>query len=635
MPDRGHRKTKTTIRRTLHRGVCWFTSVLALSVLLTACGGGGEEIQPPLTSAASLSGAVTFSANVPLGTPPADAFDGSPPPDIRYGARIVDPGDDIGGKPLPRPSTLVADGGFEFEKLDPDPSAYFNLRFTVEAGLEAEHSLRTPVSFNVPIALVRAFKSMLACSIDRPSEYVLQLTYAYRGPDGSREVRLRVDFATDLITFDLDGDGQYDDLVAVDTNHDAIPDEQAPLMVGLDYTTSQVSMGTVSGVGSNTISIGGSIYQIWGNTNLMNPVSGNPLALSQVTVGRNATVSFTPFSQVNVAVRVEVQPSPSDPQDKFEVSRDGAIEEITATTISVGNVMFRDYASANIRDVLDNKVSPSELEVGMYVTAKGVLGDDGITATEIIVKEVSPPPAIVERQGSIEALVPEDNPTMMKVSGIEFQLTLQTVIRDLTGKAVDTSYLIVGNPVHVVAHESEGLFIADLVELQYKIAQIVEVPEVVVLIDDPLAVADVEAAVEQLQTQVAVAPVVISSYPPAFTAPECIQDVFEELFWSAYILKGLPGFIEAFPRVEDGDCSVLVLLEDGFPGTQAWIDFFFPNGIGGAALQYDIAVRPPIYGAGPEMIEAMEVGEELMELLKSNESVVYVYTSPDTTFSGD
>ena len=629
-------KTKTITFSNLQRGVGWFSSIVALAILLTACGGKGEGNQPPITSAASLKGVITFTNQVPLAPPPADAFDGPVPGDARFGARVVDPGDDIGSVPLPKPSTLSSTGSYEFEELDQDPMAYLNLRFTVDAGLEKDGSLRTPVGFNIPIALADGIGSLLSGTIDRPSDTVLQAAYTYRGPDGSREIRFKIDFVSDLITFDFDSDGLYDDLIAVDYNHDAIPDEQAPVIESVDYTKATEVIGVISGAGSNSVSVGGMTYQVWGSTNAMNSATGAPISLSEVSIGSNATIRYAPFAGGNLAVSVAVVPSPTDPQGALQIRRDGVIEEITDTTIYVGGILFQDYPNAEIEDVLGTKVQPDALLAGEFVTVFGVRDGGTVDAVKIITKEVAPPPAYVERQGTIQALMPPTAPTKMTVGDITFDLTSQTVIKDLSGRVVGTGYLVVGNPVWVFGHVSGEAIIADLVELQYTIDQNPPEPEVIVLVDDTSALADVETAIGALGPTVPVTTVVVASYPPAPTDPDCIESAFNALYtWALYKIKDLDGFMGAFPRSEDDQCTVLVIIRAGSEGTIPWVDYLTGGDIGGAPVEYDIAAQPPFYGSGPQLTYAQGIADGLTEALGSNEHFLCAYASPDVGFSGD
>jgi hypothetical protein len=634
MTDCGQQKEKKTICRTLQRGVGWFAGVIALAMMLTACG-GGDGGQPPLAPAASLSGTVTFTAAVPLDTPPSDAFDGPVPPDVRYGARIIDPGDDIGGTPIPKPNNMTQTGSYEFEELDTEALTFLNLRFTIDGDLEDRGNDTTPVSINIPVSLAKSFLSMLNCSIDRPSENVLQITYNYRGPDGSRVIKLRLDFATDLLTFDLDADGLYDDLIAIDTNHDAIPDIHSPLMVTLDYTAAQEVVGKVTGVGSNTITISGGTYAVWGSTNIVNSASGTPVSLSEVSTGMNATVSYVPFNGNNIAVTITIQPDPSAPQPGIGVRRDGAIEGITSETILVSGVMFHDYGMASIKNELGNSIGPGELKVGEYVTILGNHVDDRIVATAITVTDVAPPPVRVERQGVIQSLDPEENPTSMRVADLSMLISPQTVVEDISGAIADTSYLAVGNPVHVYAHGTDGTFTADLIEFQYVIEDGAPLPEVIVVYNDPSALGEIQAAIGQVDTDTRITPILVATDNQL--EPPCIQDAFNALYTSEGSIEGLPGYIMAFPRVSGDECVVLILIEDGYNITISWIDWLYPSGLGTGPyvpIEYDNVSRSPFYGAGEKLTEALSVEDELTEILNPDPAgaIQYVYTSPEIGF---
>ncbi|MCX6646014.1 MAG: DUF5666 domain-containing protein [bacterium] len=613
--------------------------IITLLSFMSSCGGGGEPANiPPVTSTAALTGSVIFMETVSLAAPPADMFDGPAPADLHYAARIIDPGDDIGGAPLPKPGNLSSNGHYHFENNDANPLAYFNLRFIVNADLTGDNLPQTPVSLNIPVALANAFGTYISIIVSRPADNILELTYTYNGPDGSRKILLQLNFLTDLIYFDLDSDGLFDDLIAIDYNNDAIPDSHASYMEILDYTTTVESFGSVSGVGSNTLFVEGIPYEIWGNTNIVSKVDGATLAMSDISTGRNATVKYSIFNGANIAENIVVEPGPTNPFIDFKVVRSGDIEEIDANSLVAGGVRFQDYASATIKNSLGSTVAPSELETGMYVSVTGTRDGNIITAEEITVTEVSPPPSYIERQGTIQALDTPGNPSLITVSEITFQITPQTAIMDNTGLAVDSSYLLTGSPVHIIGREDQGVFIADLIELLYAIDTDGREPEVVILLNNADVLADVQNVIDQVSTQIAVVPVLVSSYPPPLSAPPCTYGTFNSVFLAKPILLGIPGFIEAFPRFENDQCEVLVLLDDGYPTAKAWVDYFYPNGIGaygtddGYPIVYDNIVTPPFYGAGPEMVEAIQLSDNLRTLLSDNDFVIDVYISPEISF---
>lgn len=628
MRETGRKAYNQTTHRTFIRGVGWFTSIIAIAILVTACGGDGGTPSPGDTTA-SLSGVVNFAGDVPLAAPPGDAFDGPVPPGVRYGARIVDPGDDIGGTPIPKPGTLSEGGLFGFTGLDPDVRSYFNLRFTVDANLENDGSTRTPVSFNIPVSLAAGVASLLNVEVSRPEEKVLEMSYTYMGPDGSRTIRARLDFTTDLLTFDLDSDGLFDDLISIDTNHDTVPDNQALLMAILEPGLITEAFGAVTGIGSSKVMLAGMEYSLNGSTNIVNSYNDDPLTMAEISVGTNASLNYVQYDGSNVAMRIGVQPNPAGSQIEFDIIRDGAIEEINVTSLLVGGILYQDFHLAEITNVLGKPLQPSQLSVGDFVTVTGTRNGETIVADEIVVTEVSPPPAFIERYGPVQDLNPVDNPTQMTVTGITFEINALTTITDIDGTVVDASYLMIDYPVYVTGHVDSGAFYADVIALQYRIDDMVTVPEIVVLVNDAEAIDDVQDAIDQVQPTVSVSTVVVSSYPPSVTDPPCIEDAFTELFWSAYILMGMPGYIDAFPRVVDEQCSILVIIEDGYPDTVEWIDYFYPAGIGGAYLEYDFASMPPFYGSSSDLIDAHEFADLLSEELGSNDNVVSIYISPD------
>jgi hypothetical protein len=191
----------------------------------------------------------------------------------------------------------------------------------------------------------------------------------------------------------------------------------------------------------------------------------------------------------------------------------------------------------------------------------------------------------------------------------------------------------------VLGREIDGTFTADLIELQYEIEHDTHDPEIVVLINDEEALHAVQDAIDLLNPAISIAPVLVSSYPPALSAPPCTYDVFNAVFLAKPILVGIPGFIEAFPRYEDDQCHVLMLLDNGYPAAQAWVYYFYPNGLGeiggydGYPIIYDKLVLPPYYGASSELIDAIFIADLLEDLLSTTDYVIDVYISPDVGFS--
>ena len=630
MTDRVRKNSK--IRRTLPTGVSWFLGTVAFAILLTACGGGGEDIQPPLTPAASLTGVVAFTAQVSLAAPPGDEqADG-----IRFAARIVDPGDDIGRVPLPRPSTLRTTGEYAFTTLDPNPLVYFNLLFIVDDSLQSGGSGTTPVGFNIPVSLADAVSSLLSVTVDRPSKSVLEMGYSYLGPDGTREVRLRLDFSTDLLTFDLDGDGLFDDLIAIDANHDAINDSLAPALIDLDYRNAVQSLGTVSALGANSISVGGKSFEITGITNIDDSATGKPLSVSDISIGGGVTVHGVGWDGKNIAVAVDVMPDPAKPQTVLEVHRAGIVEQMDPDTIFVAGVLFRGWRDSEIVDSLDQPISASELSIGKYATITGIHDGPTIRATSIQIQEVSPPPAYFEREGTIESLDPPGAPTTMTLAGLTFQLPGATVIRDLDGRALDRSALKIGSPAWVYAHLAGSDFVADTIELQFT----VEPPngkkiEVVVLVDDPAIMPDIQAAVDLHASSVPVAIVPVANEATYHGDPPCLEPVFGELPNVRTFVKSLPvkGPIDVYARAVSGECSVLMVVNDADVHIVDWLKVFFPQGVGGAPIQYERALVPPVYGLGQEYDEALKVVDWLGPFW-ANDAVKSIYISPDQDFSG-
>jgi len=616
--------------RTLLRGVCWFASVIVISMMLTACGGEGEDSTPPLTSDASIQGTIRIANNVPLASIPGVSND--------IFVRIVDPGDDIGGIDLPDPETMNENGDFIIGNLLADPLAYLNVHFTVDANLDNNGSEWSPVNLNIPVSLAKGIITLLSMDISRPEFNVIEISYNYNGPNGSREIHFRLNFATDLITFDLDADGRYDDLIAVDTNHDSIPDEHAGVIESMKFGATNEKIGVVSGIGSNLVSISGTIFEVWGSTNITNSVTLDTLTLAEISNGSDVTITYVPLGDHNLAIGIEVQPSPENPYGEFSTVRNGIIEEIDQDGVFVSGTLFGEYRNADIEDAFGKEVSPDDLTVGDNVSITGVRLEEMIMASEITVSEILPETVYVERQGTIEALIPEDEPSVMTVDGIDFNLLPQTVIEDLSGEIRDRSDLVTGNPVRVYGIESDGLFYANLIELQYTIDDRDYNPEVVVLYDNIDKLPFVLEAIGQLSTGIPVAPVLMANYDQA--DPPCVQDSFNNVALGSNagsIMASLSGFRGAYPRVVDGECVVLVLIKDTHPETEALLDLFFPFGIGtyGTPLMYDLYKREPFYGAGENFIEAASVKHELESSILWDENVIEIYISSDINFTGN
>jgi hypothetical protein len=221
----------------------------------------------------------------------------------------------------------------------------------------------------------------------------------------------------------------------------------------------------------------------------------------------------------------------------------------------------------------------------------------------------------------------------MQLDGMTFELPDTTVIRDIDGQSLDKTYLHVGSPALVYAHQAGGSFIADIVELQFKVDKTgIKQVEVVVLYNDPSALPEIQAAIDQIKPSVPVAPVLIAHDPPAPTDPECLGDVFGDLYLWTYLLHSVPGLVEAYPRVEDGNCEVLAIIENGFVDTPKWIDVLFPKGLGGAPFKYDRVALPPFYGVGSDYSAAEQIVNRLDTKLATNKSVVMKYISPDKDF---
>ena len=412
-----------------------------LAMFLMSCAGSGAN-QPPIKPDASLNGIITFDPDVPLGNPP-----GHQAPDIRYAARIIDPGDDIGIMPVPKPTIISSSGKYEFATLKAKPLVYLNLLFTVDSDLPGDgESDTTPVSLNIPVSLADGVSSLVSATIDKPYPSVLEMTYTYSGPDGTRVVRLREDYATNLLSIDLNSDGVFDDLVAVDADHDAIPDTLAPVIPTVDYRHSFQSSGPAVSLGSNTVTLGGKTFEITALTNISNAATGVPLSLSELSVGGMATINSVSSGDSNIALKLAIRPNAENPQLGFAVQREGTIEQIGGNSLTIAGTLFNGYDKANIVNMLGDPIPQSELKVGVYATVTGSRDGNVISANTIKVQEVAPSQAPFERTGTIQSLDPSDNPTSMSLSGITYKLLDTTEIEDINGQVLDRTYLHIGIP---------------------------------------------------------------------------------------------------------------------------------------------------------------------------------------------
>jgi len=618
---------RINIRRTLPGGAGWFVCMLVIATMLTACGGGSGKQDPTLTPSASLSGRVTFTANVPLAPPPADAFNGPPPSGVRYGARIIDPGDDIGNLPMPAPSQLSETGEFRFDKLDQYPIAYFNLRFTVDDDLEGLDTPRTPVGFNVPVSLIIGIFTTLDIQIDRISANELQATYHYKGPDGSRQIKFTLNFATDIIRFDLNNDGIYDDLIALDVNHDAIPDGQADFHKQFETAVQNEIFGPIGAVSSNTITVNGATFKIWGSTNVTSSVDKTALSLSACSQGVTAKVKSVAYNSEDIAVNVELTPPTSG---NFKVEREGLIKSLGMNTLTVANTTFHDYLNADVRNALGDKYNPSLLAVGDYIEITGDNENGIITADKIVVETVTPPPATIEVLGEIEQVTSSGGLFSITVGGVKFEVRLQTLIVDQANTEFNKDQLQVGLPVWVLGHPEQDIYVADIVQFQF----VIEGPdgkdlEIVILVKGNEE--EIEDIAMKVESDDPISIVLVANLPPSFSDPDCLQDLVNDLAVEYGTFEGFPGFIDAHPMVVNNDCRLLALWDKH---NEVWINSFnnFYPDLNGAEIIVDRVLLKPFYGAGPEIEAAGQVVSQLEQLLSGNASVVKIYLSSDADF---
>ncbi len=632
--------------RTLLRGVCWFASVVAIAALLTACGGGGGEIQPPPPSDASLMGNVSFDPNVPLVERQADVSTGA------VTLRIVDPGDDIGGVDPGDPevpSTFSSDGNYVFKITEDEHLAFFNLWFIVDAPLENNGFDTTPVSLNIPVSLTQGIGTLLSCHVEKPLNNTLQVTYTYDGPNGARKIRMQLDFITDLIRYDLDLDGLFDDIIAVDANHDGIPDEHAPVIIPFNYNSAIESVGTVTSTGSNSITVSGTLFEVWATTNIENSITGAALSLADLSFGRTVIMNYVTYAGSNLATTIRVQPLPTEPQGNFETVRSGVIQDLTTDTIFVGDVLFHGYQNAVIEDILGNTVNQDQLEIGKNVTVTGIRSGDVITAKKIVLKDVTPTTHYIERMGTIDEYYTVGDTSVIVVAGIPFQLSMLTLIRDLSGTVVGGEHLVVGNPVRVFGIEDTGEFFASEIELQFTIDPEPAVPEIVVLVDDASILPTVEIAINSLNTEIAITTVVVATGEE--TDPTCLLDAFLDLIPGSYtgtVLNGLPGLKGenpavdplkgVYPRVSGEGCLVLTLIEESFfDDARFIINWALPLGVGtlGTPFEFESVMIDSKYGDGPEILDAIAVADQLKALLNGEEHYLYTYASREVGLSDE
>jgi hypothetical protein len=453
------------------------------------------------------------------------------------------------------------------------------------------------------------------------------------GPDGAREIRLRLDFATDLLSFDLDSDGVFDDLVAVDFDHDAIADNLAPLLLNLDYTKALKVSGIVTAVGSSTITVANKTLNVAEITNIDNAASAKALSLAEIGIGSAVDVQYAVSGNDSVALKVDVKLDPSGPQPVLKVQREGLIEQLDSTTLFVAGILFHDYADAQIVNLLDQPLTPADVAVGKYVTVTGTREGDTVKADFIQVHETPPAPTYFEREGVIDGLAgPEELTWDFSLGGIQFTLSDQTVIRDSAGHLLDKTYLKIGDPAWVYAQQTGSTAIALIVELKYEIEQ----PdgkhvEVVVIVDNPAFMPQVRAAIDNIDSPVPVVLIRATNTVAQPDDPPCVGPILADLYHWRDLLAPLKGFQNAYAMPDGDQCKSLVVITYGEKLTVNIINAFFPDGIGGSPIAWDEAFFDAPYGAGPEFNEALGVADSLAGLV-SDGLAAMVYASPDQGF---
>jgi hypothetical protein len=155
--------------------------------------------------------------------------------------RIIDDEDNIGSIEFP-----TTEGEFEHIDLPTTNTAILNVvtqfaeSITGVAGAPSHFDVRIPIALaqgkitemNIVVSPVPPERFIAASSKDAANGAVIEIAYAYRGPEGPRTKRLAIDFAAGITIIDSNGDAIFDpgDQSGPDRNFDGIIDD-APLPI--------------------------------------------------------------------------------------------------------------------------------------------------------------------------------------------------------------------------------------------------------------------------------------------------------------------------------------------------------------------------------------------------------------------
>lgn len=194
--------------------------------------------------------------------------------------------------------------------------------------------------------------------------------------------------------------------------------------------------------------------------------NNNFISLSDLRTGLLVEVHANLGSDSSfVATRIKVEDDSND-----EVELYGFIEALTPNSITVLGVTFSVNDSTLVRDDLNNLISFSALQVGMFVEIRGVrLLDGSLFATNIKLEDFGNDE--IELRGLITALGADN----LTVSGVTFYVTGSTVILDRNNVSIPFSQLAAGMIVEVRADLQNGRWVATKIHIEDGIDRIVEI----------------------------------------------------------------------------------------------------------------------------------------------------------------
>jgi|GEM_PF-2300081 len=181
--------------------------------------------------------------------------------------RVVDPEDDIDSVTLPD-----ALGNFIFPDLPPTTSATLSVEFAVAEDVDGDGFGNDRIECKLPVSVTAARTTSVLLDISplEPLRYEhleppvevcstmpIAFSYTYRGPDGERQRSLAILRALDRVWLDSDLDGEFspDDLQFADENANGLGDETEDHLAGSagPLVEERVVFGSILGVVGNII----------------------------------------------------------------------------------------------------------------------------------------------------------------------------------------------------------------------------------------------------------------------------------------------------------------------------------------------------------------------------------------------